>query len=166
MKRNIGMLVAALVLAVLVPSAYAKDSPVLTGWFGGEKVIYLDKGLAKDPVKNGSSDIYLIGGNRIYQANVVSTVPGVQGYNPHWDLNIVHTAPGVTVADILDAGLGSSRFFTEGVLFDDALNVLEAESQGLVRITTPGLIVLCPVVSDNKTPDPETFLSLTEDSTF
>ena len=165
MQTGLRIIVTALALSLTAPVAHA-GGDVVTGWFGGQTVNYIDQGLAKDGSKNGASEIYLIGGNRIYQANVLGTVQGEPGFNPHWDLNIVHTAPGITVRQILDSGLASSRFATEGVMFDDARNVLEAQNRGLVRIDEPGLIVLCPVVSDNKTPKAESFLMLTEGSSF
>ena len=165
MKTGFRIFAAALALALTAPVAHA-GGDVVTGWFGGQTVNYIDQGLAKNSSKNGASQIYLIGGNRVYQPNVLGAVQGEPGFNPHWNLNIVHTAPGVTVRQILDSGLASSHFAFEGVLFDDARNVLEAKNRGLVRIDEPGLIVLCPVVSDNKTPKTETFLFLTDGSTF
>ncbi len=88
------------------------------------------------------------------------------------NLNVVHTAPGVTVQEIINAGLISYHFTAEGVVFDDAEKILEAEHQGLVRIDRPGLVVLCPVVSesgaeaDGQTPQSETFFRLEATSTF
>lgn len=165
MKSALFMIATALSLALSAPAVFA-GGDVFTGWFGGESFNYIDQGLAKDGTKRGASQIFLIGGNRLHQANVLASVPGEPGFNPHWNLNVVHTAPGVTVRQILDSGLGSPRFFLEGVLFDDALHILEAKRQGLVRIDQPGLIVLCPVVSDNKTAIAEIFVPLQETSTF
>jgi len=87
-------------------------------------------------------------------------------------VNIVHSAPGYTVQSIIDAGLASSRFATEGVLFDDAESILEAERRGLVTIVEPGLVVLCPIFSEAAADAPghmqasEDFLRLTGSSTF
>jgi hypothetical protein len=75
-------------------------------------------------------------------------IPGEPGYSPHWNVNVVHTLPGITVQDIIDAGLGSEHFDIEGVLFDDVEDILEAEFLGLVSITRPGVVVHCPIISE------------------
>ena len=49
--------------------AYA-GGDVVTGWFGGTELNYIDQGLSKDSTKTSASPIYLIGGNRAYQATV------------------------------------------------------------------------------------------------
>ena len=165
MKTKFSIMLAVLALTLMAPFAHA-GGDVVTGWFGGVQLNYIDQGFSKDPTKRSASPIYLIGGNRMHQANVLGSVQGEPGFNPHWNVNIVHTAPGVTVQDIIAAGLSSSLFASRGVLFDDFRPILEAVRRGLVRLDTPGLIVLCPVVSDNKTPLPDNFLRLTETSSF
>jgi len=69
------------------------------------------------------NDLYLIGGDRAYQGNVAEFIPGEAGYTPHWNVNVVHTAPGVTLAspyasahypealfdDVEDPGDGASK---------------------------------------------------------
>lgn len=142
------------------------------GWYNGEQIYYIDQGVEKKAERQHLSDIFLIGGNRVYQANVVETIPGVQGYSPHWDVNIVHTAEDVTVQDIIDVGLASVLFESDGVLFDNVIDILEAESLGLVTITEPGVIVNCPIVSVNAADAPgneqasEDFDTLAPESTF
>jgi hypothetical protein len=155
----------SLLLTLITPLAHA-GGDVLTGWFGGEVFNYKDQGPAKKSFKNGASQIYLVGGNRVHQANVMATIPGEPGFNPNWNVNVVHTAPGIVVQDIIDAGLASPFFLDEGVVFDDADNIIEAVRRGLVSIQIPGIIVLCPVVSDNKTPVLEQFQLLTANSSF
>ena len=165
MKTKFSIMLAVLALTMTAPFAYA-GGDIVTGWFGGLQLNYIDQGFSMDSTKKSASPIYLISGNRVYQANVLGSVQGEPDFNPHWNVNIVHTAPGVTVQDIIAAGLSSSLFASRGVLFDDFLPILEAVRRGLVRLDTPGLIVLCPVVSDNKTPLPDNFLRLTETSSF
>ena len=165
MKIKFSIMMAVLALALTASFAYA-GGDIVTGWFGGQGLNYKDQGLSKDPIKGGASQIYLIGGNRLHQANVLGSVQGEPDFNPHWNVNIVHTTPGVTVQHIISAGLASPFFATRGVLFDDFRPILEAVRRGLVRLDTPGLIVLCPVVSDNKTPLPDDFMRLTENSSF
>jgi len=125
-----GITILAFVLAVQF--AYA-GGVTNNGWYGGREIYYIDQGLEKNTTERASNQIYLIGGNRLYQANVVLHIPGEPGFTPHWNVNVVHTAPGVTVQDIINAGLSSSHFTSEGVVFDDAADVMEAERQGLTE---------------------------------
>ncbi len=150
--------------------AYAGGS-VPNGWYQGGEIYYIDQGLEKS-TRAGKADIFLIGGNRRFQANVVSTVPGAPDYSPHWDVVVVHTVSGITVQDILNTGLASAQFASGGPLFDDHRNILEAQRRGLVELSEPGLVVLCPIVSASaahapgKTPVPEVFERLSPASTF
>ena len=82
----------------------------------------------------------------MYQANVAEFIPGEAGYTPHWNVNVVHTAPGVTLADILASGYASAHY--PEALFDDVEDILGAEADGLVTIEHPGVVVLCPVISE------------------
>jgi len=165
---------AFIVLTIAAGAQYAAAG-VLTanGWYEGEEIYYIDNGPELGVTDRGKSDIYVIGSvSRMYQANVLLTIPGEPGYSPHWDVNIVHTAEGVTVGDIIDAGLASELFEEEGVLFDDAEDILAAEDMGLVTIEEPGVVVLCPVISKKgaEAPGnvqlPEIFEELTRESTF
>ena len=146
--KNVCTISPMLVLAFgLMPFAATAGATSNNGWYNGQQIYYLDQGVEKTAERQHVSDIFLIGGNRVYQANVVETIPGVQGYSPHWDVNIVHTADGVVVQDIIDMGLASDLFESDGVLFDNVDDILEAEAWGLVTITEPGVIVNCPIVS-------------------
>ncbi|HWQ84524.1 MAG TPA: hypothetical protein VN363_08165 [Anaerolineales bacterium] len=51
------------------------------------------------------------------------------------------------VADPLERSLYVSVHYPEA-LFDDAEDILGAEAAGLVTIETPGVVVLCPIVSE------------------
>ena len=159
---------ASIALALTLSFSLAHAGKLITnGYFGGQEIYYIDQGLEKKSSRNHTSDIYLIGGNRVYQANVVATIPGQPGYSPHWDVVVVNTAPGVTVGDITSSGLAGN-----GVLFDSAENILEAARRGLVTLTEPGLVVLCPIVSaatanaNGHSVAPEVFELLTANSTF
>lgn len=165
MSNKMAVAIAGLVLTLVTPLAYA-GGDIFTGWFGGKVFNYVDQGPAKKEFKNGASQIYLIGGNRVHQANVLATVQGEAGFNPNWNVNVVHTAPGIVVQDIIDAGLASPFFSGQGVIFDNTDNIIEAIRRGLVSVDIPGIVVLCPVVSDNKTPVQEQFQLLTANSSF
>ena len=170
--KNVYTICLTLVLTLgAIPFAVAGVT-TNNGWYNGEQIYYIDRGVEKKAERQHLSDIFLIGGNRVYQANVVETIPGVPGYSPHWDVAIVHTAEGVTVQDIINAGLASDHFEWDGVLFDNIVDILEAEFEGLVTITEPGVIVLCSIVSVSAADAPgqvqasEDFEILTPGSTF
>ena len=166
MKKN--YLTTIAVLTLTLASSWAHAGKLITnGFFAGKEIYYINQGMEKRTDRMNTSDIYLIGGDRRYQSNVVATVPGVPGYSPHWDVVIVNAAPGYTVSDIMNSGLAGN-----GVLFDSAVNILEAARRGLVTLTELGIIVLCPIVSaatadaNGHTEEPETFRPLTPSSTF
>ena len=130
---------------VATGSAFAGKSTV-NGWYEGEEIYYIDQGIEQGVIERGVNDIYLIGGNRVFQAQVVEFIPGEPGYSPHWNVNIVHTAEGVTLNDIL-ASPYVSELYPEA-LFDDVEDILGAEAAGLVTIAQPGVVVLCPIISE------------------
>ena len=88
----------------------------------------------------------MIGGDRAFQANVAEFIPGEPGYSPHWNVNVVHTAGGVTLADILASPYVSAHY--PEALFDDVEDILDAEADDLVTIDHPGVVVLCPIISE------------------
>ncbi|MGD2067562.1 MAG: hypothetical protein PVI57_02675 [Gemmatimonadota bacterium] len=138
------------------------------GWYEEEEIYYLLLGAEEGVTQRGRNDLYLIGENRRYQANVAEFIPGEPGYTPHWNVNFVHTAPGITLGDILASPYVSDHYGTEPVLFDDAEDILAAEADGLVVIETPGVVVLCPIISEEgaeapgNTELPEDFLPFPE----
>lgn len=146
MKRNlaIGVLLLLLTLAFTLPGLAGRNTA--NGWYEGEEIYYLDQGIEEGVTQRGENDLYLIGGDRLHQAQVVEFVPGEAGYSPHWNVNIVNTAPGVTVDDILASEFASDKF--PEALFDDVEDILGAEEEGLVTIFQPGVVVLCPVISE------------------
>ena len=88
----------------------------------------------------------MIGGDRTYQANVALFIPGERGYSPQWNVGVVHTAPGKTLADILASPYVSARY--PDALFDDAADIMAAEAAGLITVDQPGIVVRCPVISE------------------
>ena len=140
---SLALAIAAFPLAT--SGAAASGPPTNNGWFAGQQIYYLDQGVEKKADRAHLADIFLIGGNRAYQANVVDSVPGDAGYSPHWDVNVVHTADGVTLADIVASPYASSSY--PEALFDSVPDILAAEAAGLVTIEEPGMIVNCPIVS-------------------
>lgn len=153
----------------------------VNGWYEGEEIYYIDLGMEKRVTERGENQIYLIGvPPRTHQANVVLFIPGEPGYSPHWNVNVVHTTEGVIVQDIIAAGLASPLFFVPdengenlGTLFDNVEDILRAEELGLVTIERPGVVVLCPIISEpaaeapgNKALPEDEFEVLNPDDTF
>ena len=146
MKRNIYFMISILVLAMLTVQPVSAGVDTANGWYEGEEIYYIDQGIEEGVTARGENDIYLIGGNRVYQAQVVEFIPGEAGYSPHWNANLVNTAPGVTTADILASPYASDNY--PEALFDDVDDILGAEEAGLVTVTHLGVVVLCPVISE------------------
>jgi hypothetical protein len=115
------------------------------GWYEEEEIYYVLNGF-ENVTERGENDLYLIGGDRELQGNVAEFIPGEPGYSPHWNVNLVNTAEGVTVADIVASPWVSTHF--PEALFDDVADILAAQNDGLVTITTPGKVVLCPIISE------------------
>lgn len=157
---------------VAVTSAQAGVTTA-NGWYEGEEIYYILRGIEEGVTEKGENQIYFIGHDRLHQANVVLHIPGEPGYSPHWNVNIVHTAEGVVVGDIIDAGFASEHFEDEGVVFDDVEDILAAEEAGLVTIEKPGFVVLCPIISEDGAEAPgntelpeDEFVILTEEDEF
>jgi len=141
------LVLVLLMSATLVGPAAAKGgATTANGWYEGEEIYYVHLGVEEGVTERGDNDIYLIGGDRKYQANVVELVPGEAGYSPHWTVNMVNTAPGKTLADILASSYASANY--PDALFDDVADIFDAEAAGLITIARPGVIVLCPIVSE------------------
>jgi len=139
--------ITVLVLVVtfgLVSSVYA-GATTANGWYEGDVIYYILAGVEDNFTQLGDNQIFVIGDDRAYQANVVLFIPGERGYSPHWNVNVVHTAPGKTLGDIL-ASPHASPHYPEA-LFDDADDIFAAQLAGLVTIEQPGVVVLCPIIS-------------------
>jgi len=160
MKRKLYFAMLLLVLVLLAVQPVSAGVSTANGWYEGEEIYYIDQGIEEGVTARGENDIYLIGGNRMYQAQVVEFVPGEAGYSPHWNANLVNTAEGVTVADILASPYASEHY--PEALFDDVEDILGAEEAGLVTVTHLGLVVLCPVISEQGADAPGNF-PLSED---
>jgi hypothetical protein len=138
--------IALCVVPILGGKAIAGGATTANGWYEGEEIYYIDQGMVEGVTERGENDIYLIGGDRVWQAQVVEFIPGERGYNPHWNVNVVNTAPGITVDTIRYSQYGSEHF--PEALFDDVEDILAARDAGLVTINTPGIVVLCPIISE------------------
>lgn len=135
------VLILALGLVFATGSAAAQTTAGVSsanGWYEGEEIYYLALGIEEGVNEKGENQIYLIGGDRKYQAQVVLHVPGEPGYSPHWNVNVVYTAPEVTLDDILGSPYVSAHY--PEALFDDVEDILGAQEAGLVTIQHPGIV--------------------------
>jgi hypothetical protein len=146
MLRKLTLLMLVLALGLIVAAPTSAGATTANGWYEGEEIYYILGGVEEGVTQRGENDLYLIGGDRAYQANVAEFIPGEPGYSPHWNVNVVHTAEGVTLADILASPYVSSHY--PEALFDDVEDILEAQEAGLVTIDHPGVVVLCPIISE------------------
>jgi len=133
-------------VASAVSAAGGGGATTANGWYEGEEIYYILSGVEEGVTERGDNQLYLIGDDRMYQANVALFIPGEAGYSPHWNVNKVHTAEGVTLADILASPYVSAHY--PEALFDDVEDILDAQEAGLVDIDHPGVVVLCPIISE------------------
>jgi hypothetical protein len=140
------MLTMVLALGLVAVGSVSAGATTANGWYEGEEIYYILGGFEEAIPEQAYNQLYLIGGDRAYQANVAEFVPGEAGYTPHWFVNVVHTAEGVTLEDVLASGFASEHY--PEALFDDVEDIRAAEAAGLVTIEQPGVVVLCPVISE------------------
>lgn len=116
------------------------------GWYEEEEIYYILSGIEEGVTERGENDLYFIGGDRAFQGNVAEFIPGEPGYSPHWNVNMVKTAPGKDLGDILASPYVSEHY--PEALFDDVEDILGAQYAGLVTIDKPGVVVLCPIIPE------------------
>jgi len=146
MFYKIKITVLVLFVSLIVAGQVFAGATTANGWYEGEEVYYILGGVEGGVTERGFNQLYLIGGDRTYQANVALFIPGEPGYSPHWNVNIVRTADGKTLDDILDSSYASAHY--PEALFDDVKDILGALSAGLITIDHPGVVVLCPIISE------------------
>lgn len=144
--RRVMLLLLVLVYILAITATASAGATTANGWYEGEEIYYVLGGIEQGVTERGENDLYLIGGDRAFQANVAEFIPGEAGYSPHWNVNVVHTAPGKTLADILASPYVSTHY--PEALFDDVEDILDAQAAGLVTIDHPGVVVLCPIISE------------------
>jgi hypothetical protein len=147
MFKKIMIIMFVVVISQIWITAAPASAGVTTanGWYEGEEIYYILGGV-EGFTELGDNQLYVIGEDRMYQANVALFIPGERGYSPHWNVNVVHTAPGKTLVDILASDYVSEHY--PEALFDDARDIMAALAAGLVTIEQPGSVVLCPIISE------------------
>jgi hypothetical protein len=157
MLNKISLLGCALMMSAAISGTAYAGATTANGWYEGQEIYYILGGV-ENVSSRGTNQLYVIGENRAYQANVALEIPGEPGYTPHWNVNVVHTANGYTIDDILSSGYASEHY--PEALFDDAEDILKAEAVGLVTIEQPGTVVLCPIINEKGAEAPgQTLLS-------
>jgi hypothetical protein len=145
MLKYSASIACGLIMGAAISGAAVAGATTANGWYEGDEIYYILGGV-EDISSRGKNQLYLIGGDRAYQGNVALHIPGEPGYTPHWNVNVVHTAQGVTLDDILASGYASEHY--PEALFDDAEDILKAWTEGFVTIEQPNVVVLCPVISE------------------
>ena len=135
-----------LCVSLIVTGQVFAGATTANGWYEEEEIYYILGGVEEGVTERGFNQLYLIGGDRAYQANVAQFIPGEPGYSPHWNVNIVHTAAEKTLADILASPFASDHY--PEALFDDVEDIMGALAADLIEIDHPGVVVLCPIISE------------------
>jgi len=138
--------VLALFVSLIVTGQVFAGATTANGWYEEEEIYYILRGVEEGVTERGFNQLYLIGGDRAYQANVAQFIPGEPGYSPHWNVNVVNTADGKTLGDILVSPFVSDHY--PEALFDDVEDIMGALAAGLIEIEHPGVVVLCPIISE------------------
>ena len=121
---------AALVLTVWVNSVRADKPPRIPAYYDGQIVYVAAVSVSKKEVKAAIPAYLVLEGQDIN--HVLSAIPGVPGYNPHWHFFSVEFLNGV-----------------DPYLLDSEDAILDAEEDGDVMVTDLDFFVLCPVVSSS-----------------
>jgi hypothetical protein len=127
---------AALVLTLGTSSVHAGKPTVIPTWFDGQ-IEYIIPGVSGNVVgvdhqaiaSKAANPIYVVAGQPV--SHVLSTVPGLAGYNPYWDV--------ITVTVNTDRDLTTDPFTSED-------EILAAAANGEVTLNDTGFILLCQVV--------------------
>lgn len=146
MLKNAASIACALITSAAISVTAYAGALTANGWYEGEEIYYLLGGVEEGITIRGENDLYVIGGDREFQANVAEFIPGEPGYSPHWNVNVVNIVPGKTVADIVASPYVSAHY--PEALFDDVEDILDAEEAGLVVVNKAGFVVLCPIISE------------------
>jgi len=99
------------------------------GFFRGQTIEYLDFGPVKLKPGNKSADLWSVTNGVEGQYNIIDVVPGMKGYTPLWDVNLVTWKTGVTPRKLTSAAAAR-----------------KAVAAGEATVKKAGLVVNCPVI--------------------
>ena len=77
--RTAGLVAGTAALGITATGSVAAGKPIANGWYEEEEIYYIANGVEEGVTERGENDIYLIGGDRLYQAQVVEFIPGEAG---------------------------------------------------------------------------------------
>ena len=137
------LLVVGLILTLCVNSVHADKPPQIPAYYDGElvditvvnqNVLGITRGdvaSVADPIYFFPSDSSDPTGAQL-QPHVIPTIPGVDGYNPHWKVELVFVLDG--------RDLSKDPFLSED-------EIQEAVAKNEIVVIPTGIIVLCQVIS-------------------
>lgn len=146
MSKRITVVALVLALGLIAVANVSAGATTANGWYEGEEIYYILGGVEEGIPEQAYNQLYIIGDDRAYQANVALHIPGEAGYTPHWNVNVVHTADGVVLSDILASPFVSEHW--PEALFDDVEDISGAQEAELVTVVEAGVVVLCPIISE------------------
>ena len=79
MVRRVTVMALTIALGLIVAASASAGVPTANGWYEGEEIYYIDRGIEEGVTERGENDLYLIGGDRVWQAQVVEFVPATRG---------------------------------------------------------------------------------------
>jgi hypothetical protein len=128
-KRLFLLAFALLVVAAPASAASPIKQPVVTGFYQGQEVSYLDFGPIKLEPGNKLAPIWAVTNGAAGQHNIIDTVPGKADYSPLWQVNMVMFKDGATPH-----------------LLKSKADVDAAVAAGEVTVTQTNMVVNCPVL--------------------
>ena len=88
MKRKLALLLLVMGILLMVTASASAGATTANGWYEGEEIYYILGGVEEGVTERGENDLYLIGGDRVFQANVAEFIPGEAGYSGQRQLEI------------------------------------------------------------------------------
>jgi len=77
-----------LALGLIVVGSVSAGATTANGWYEGEEIYYILGGVEEGIPEQAYNQLYIIGGDRAYQANFALHIPDERGYTPHWNVNV------------------------------------------------------------------------------
>jgi hypothetical protein len=74
-RTTVAVLAVIFGLMIAVPAFAGGGATTANGWYEEEEIYYILGGVEEGVTMRGRNDLYLIGGDRAYQANVAEFIP-------------------------------------------------------------------------------------------
>ena len=75
MKRKLALLMLVMGILLMVTASASAGATTANGWYEGEEIYYILGGVEEGVTERGENDLYLIGDDRAFQANVAEFIP-------------------------------------------------------------------------------------------